>query len=291
MGSQRLSPVVVAVAVDDVVEGTTGEITEQQSLRIGVGCEVAHDVTQRMVADGLKTRRHGTDVKQIVGLHDDKFRHKHVRLVLLSAHVEEVQLHIATQNRLQMAQVLSGIIHRNRALAAVFVDGCLNRRLVEIIDNAAQIGRVGEHRRGNRPVHGRNPAHQLRRNGHSKHRRNEHRQCPAAIKHVLGGHRRTAVAVATHFLNRRHVAHMHAVSLAEEIDLRKQVAKGDFLRAQRLRTAEHQRFVHQAVHRPALRQVQDVFHTRKQIVGSDVGSRLLFHRDCIHDLQIYTFFL
>ena len=61
MGAQGAPPIVVAVAVDDVVEGATCEITEQQRLRIGVGRDVADGVAERMVADGLETGRDDTN--------------------------------------------------------------------------------------------------------------------------------------------------------------------------------------------------------------------------------------
>ena len=268
MGAKRAPPVVVAVAVDDVVERTTREITEQQSLRIGVGRKPIDGIGHRMVADGLETGRNGTDVEQIVGFDDNQFRHEAVGF---ASRVQEIQLHIAAQNRLQMAQMLGGIIH-DESLRLVVIDRHANRRVVKIINDAAQTfeSLVLKILALAWFVRGRNPTDEIRWNRRFEHCRNKYRQGPTAIQNILANHRRTAVAVASHLLNRRHIAHSHPKPLAQEIDLRKQVAEGHFLRPQRLRAAQHQRFVHQWVGCRVLWQVQDFGHAVEQIRRRDV---------------------
>ena len=268
MGAKRAPPVVVAVAVDDVVERTTREITEQQRLRISVGRKPIDGIGHRMVADGLETGRNGTDVEQIVGFDDDQFRHETVGF---ASRVQEIQLHIASQNRLQMAQMLGGIVHLE-SLRLVVIDRHANRRVVEFIDDATQTFKSLFRKFFilARLVRGRNPTDERRRNRRFKHRRDEHRQGPTTIQNILTNHRFPAVAVASHLLNRRHIAHSHPKSLAKEIDLRKQIAEGHFLVSQRFRTAQNQRFVHQSIGRLVFGQVQNFCHAVEQICRRDV---------------------
>ena len=170
-----------------------------------------------------------------------------------------------------MAQMVGRIIDHER-LRLIVIDRHANRCVVVFIDNAPQTFKPlgGEILAFARLVRGRNPTDEHRRNRRFKHRRDEHRQRPTTIQNILASHRFAAAAVAAHFLYRHHVAQMHPKPLAQEIDLRKQVAEGHFFVAQGFRTAQNQRFVHQSVGRHVLGQVQDFRHAVEQIGRREV---------------------
>ena len=72
VSTEGLLPVVRAIAIDDVVEHTAGEITQQQRLRVGVRLQAANGIAQRMMAVALEAAGDGTDIDEVVWLHDDK---------------------------------------------------------------------------------------------------------------------------------------------------------------------------------------------------------------------------
>ena len=72
VGSKGLLPVVRAIAIDDIIEHTACEVTKQQRLRVGVRRQTANGIAQWMMAVALKTVSDGTDIDEVVWLHDDK---------------------------------------------------------------------------------------------------------------------------------------------------------------------------------------------------------------------------
>ncbi len=81
---------ILALAVDDVVEGCSGEVTEQGGLGVGARLHLVEEVEQGMVAEVGEAGGDAADVDQVVGLHHDEARRDDG---LAHLAVEQVELH------------------------------------------------------------------------------------------------------------------------------------------------------------------------------------------------------
>ncbi len=140
----------LAVA-DDVVEGCTGEVTQQGGLRVGLLLQPVQRVVQGVVSVGCEACRERRYVNEEVGLYDDLSRHEcHRQLilpcccVLLLQHVavEQVQLHARAQHLCQVAEVaaVAGVadVDADGAVGGVCPDG----HGCSVADDAAHVGHV-----------------------------------------------------------------------------------------------------------------------------------------------------
>ena len=272
MGTEGLLPVVRAIAIDDVVEHTAGEITQQQCLRIGVRRQTAYGIAQWMMAVALEAVGDGTDIDEVVWLHDDKGgkqRGDFARLFLLA--VEQVELHALLDDLLQILQMGSAAVnHDGAVIGIILVDGSKNAVTVDVVDEASHVPIVDMPVFGLRLVNTGNAAREQGGHGRVEDGADEECQRTTIVEHILGSQWLGAVAVATHLLNGHHIGSLDIVLFAEVVDLREKVTEGDVRRAQCLLAAQHQRLMHQAIGRCAVGKVQNVGDPCKKVGGSDM---------------------
>ena len=272
VSTEGLLPVIRAIAIDDVVEHTAGEVTQQQCLRVGIRRQAANGIAQRMMAVALKAVGNRADIDEVVWLHDDKGwkqRGDIARLFLLA--VEQVELHALLDDLLQILQMRSTAVNHDRpAIGIILVYGCVDAVTVDVVDQATHITIVDVPVFGLRFVNTGNATRE--QGGHRcvEDGADEECQRTTIVEHILWSQWLGAVAVATHLLDGHHIGSPDVVLLAEVVDLREKVTEGDVRRTQRLLAAQHQRFMHQAVGRHAVGKVQNVGNPCKQVGGSDM---------------------
>ena len=188
VGSKSLLPVVRTIAIDDVVEHTAGEVTQQQRLRVGVRRQAANGIAQWMMAVALKTVGNGTDIDEVVWLHDDKGgnqRGDFARLFLFA--VEQVELHTLLDDLLQILQMRSAAVNHDRpAIGIILVYGSVDAVAVDIVDEASHVTIINVPMFGLRLVNTGNATREQGGHGRVENGADEECQRTAIVEHILG---------------------------------------------------------------------------------------------------------
>ena len=203
------------MAVDDVIQRSSGKVTQQGSLGVGSGLHQVEKIEQGMMTESRKTGGDATDIYQIIRFHHDEAGSDDG---LLHLTVEQVELHPFLQDIPEIGMVdmilLILQLHEIFLLIGILVDVHTDEISVPVLHDASDTAVVDFQSLLIRSGSMRNEYVEFVGNIHSEYCGDEEGEGTCIVFQVFARKRFLRVAVSAHGLDGNLVCHLDTACLA-----------------------------------------------------------------------------